>query len=261
MPLRVLIADENERERIVLRYILEQRKDVQIAGEAAHGLEAMLLCQEGRVDLAFLAINMPEMSGIEIARRLLSLKRPPLIAFVTVQTELAVEAYNLGCLDYILKPIEPDRIEKTIVRAKERFLHQEAVEELVKLRLREKLDYVLEKYREDEKIMNCLPVRSKGKITLLNQCEIIYCESQAKKVSICTADQSYLSNYTLTELLQRLSKKQFFRAHPAFIVNLHYIKEILNFGEGSYMLRMHDIERDIILSRSKAKLLRHKLGI
>lgn len=259
--LRVLIADDNERERIVLRYVLEQIKDVDIVGEAVHGLEALLLCQEKKVDLVFLDITMPEMGGIETASRLCAMREPPLFAFVTVQSGFAVQAFNLGALDYIIKPIEPGRIEKTILRAKERLLQQDAIEELVQVKLRERLEYVLEKYREDESIFNRLPVRSKGKITLLDQRDIIYCESQIKKVSICVKDKLYMSNFTLSELAVKLSEKTFFRAHPAFIVNLNYVKEILSFGEGSYILRLKDSERDIILSRSKAKLLRQKLGI
>lgn len=261
MPLRVLITDDNEKERIVLRYILERAQGVKIVGEAAHGLEALLLCQEKKVDLVFLDITMPEMGGMETASRLSALKDPPLFAFVTVHADLAVAAYNVGALDYILKPFEPGRIEKTILRARERLINQDVIEGLVRARLRGELEYVLEKYREDGRTLNRLPVRGRGKITLLNQRDIIYCESQAKKVLICTRDKSYMSNFTLSELAARLSEKAFFRAHPAFIVNLHYIKEILSFGEGSYILHMHDSERDIILSRSKAKLLRQKLGI
>ncbi|MGI6435029.1 MAG: LytR/AlgR family response regulator transcription factor [Syntrophomonadaceae bacterium] len=261
MTLRVLIADDNERERIVLRYLLEQMKDVEIVGEAVHGLEALLLCQEKKVDLVFLDITMPEMGGVETANRLCAMKDPPLFAFVTVHAESAVQAYDLGALDYIVKPIEPGRIDKTILRARERLLHQDVIKELVQVKLRERLEYVLEKYREDESIFNRLPVRSRGRIALLDQRDIIYCESQAKKVSICTRDKLYMSSFTLSELAAKLNEKTFFRAHPAFIVNLNYVKEILSFGEGSYILRLHNSERDIILSRSKAKLLRQKLGI
>lgn len=261
MPLKVLIVDDNERERIVLRYVLEQFRDVKIVGEALHGLEALLLCQEKKVDLVFLDITMPEMGGLETACRLIELKEPPLFAFVTVQTGMAVQAFDLGALDYIVKPIEQHRIEKTILRAKERILHQDTIEDLVLHKLRERLEYILVRYHEYETTFRKLPVRSKGKITLVNQQDIIYCESQVKKVYICTASETYASNYTLNDLAVKLNENTFFRAHPAFIVNLNHVKEIINFGEGSYILHLDNCSRDIILSRSKAKLLREKLGM
>lgn len=261
MSLRVVIVDDDERERIVLRYVLEQIKDIQIVGEAVHGLEALLLCQEKKVDLMFLDITMPEMGGMETASKLKNLKDPPLFAFVTVKKDMAVDAFELGALDYIVKPIEQSRIEKTIERAKKQIGHKDILENSIREKVKERIDFLLDKYRGQEVCSTKLPVREKGKITLLNQEEIIYCESQAKKVYICTSQQGFLSNYTLNELEARLNSTIFFRAHQAFIVNLNFIREIINFGEGSYLLHLANSDKNIILSRSRAKLLREKIGI
>ncbi|NLG33508.1 MAG: response regulator transcription factor [Syntrophomonadaceae bacterium] len=262
MPVKVLIVDDDERERIVLRYVLEQIKDVEIVGEAVHGLEALLLCQEKKVDLVFLDITMPEMGGFETAAKLKTLKETPLFVFITVRKDMAVHAYELGALDYIVKPIEQSRIEKTIFRTKVQMSHRDAIEEMVKGKLQERINYIVEKFGVVKDIYSDkLPIREKGKITILNQKDIIYCESQGKKVFISTTDQGYLSNYTLNELETRLDSNYFFRAHQAFIVNLNYIKEIVNFGKGSYLLPLNVGNKNIILSRSRAKLLREKMGI
>lgn len=261
MSVRALIVEDDERERIVLRYVLENIKDVVIVGEAVNGLEALLFCQEKKVDLVFLDISMSEMDGFETARKLIHLKPAPLFAFVTVKKEMAVEAYELGALDYIVKPIEQQRIEKTIQRAKMQIAHVNYINEIVMNRLKERIDFIIERYRNQELYANKLPVREKGKIVLLNPEDIIYCESQGKKVYICTTEFGYLSSYTLNELEHRLDNTYFFRAHQAFIVNLNYVKEIINFGEGSYLLNLDDIKKNIILSRSRAKGLKEKLGI
>ncbi len=261
MSVRVLIVDDDERERIVVRYVLEQINDVEIVGEAVHGLEALLLCQEKKVDLVFLDITMPEMGGLETAHKLQELKEPPLFVFVTAKKDMAVEAFDLGAIDYIVKPIGQNRIEKTIDRTKWQIAHRDTIEELVRQKLKERIDFILERYKNHEIYSNKLPVREKGKITLLNQDEVVYCESQGKKVYICTNNGGYLSNYTLNELESRLDKSIFFRAHQAFIVNLNYIQEIINFGEGSYLLHLNSSDKNIILSRSRAKLLRQKMGI
>ncbi len=175
--------------------------------------------------------------------------------------ERAVEAFAWGALDYLVKPVESKRIEKSVLRARERLLDRERIQEIVEIKLKERIEFILGKYRQANKTFNLLPVRGKGKITLLKEEDIVYCESQVKKVIICTRNGMYISNFTLNELAVKLSEIDFFRAHPAFMVNLNYVKEILNFGEGSYVLRLHGCERDIILSRSRAKLLRHRLGI
>jgi len=261
MSVRVLVVDDDERERIVLRYVLEQIKDIEIIGEAVHGLEALLLCQERKVDLVFLDIGMPEMGGMETAYKLNQLKEPPLFAFITQKKDMAVEAFELGALDYMVKPIEQTRIEKTVERAKVRIAHRDVVEEMVKHKLKERIDFILERYRNYEIYSNRLPVREKGKISLLNQDEIIYCESQGKKVHICTTSGDYMTSYTLNELESRLNNISFFRAHQAFIVNLNYVKEIVSFTEGSYMLNLSIMDKDVILSRAKARALKEKLGI
>jgi len=263
MSIKVLIVDDDERERIVLRYVLEHTKDINIVGEAVHGLEALMLCQEKKVDLVFLDITMPEMGGLETAQKLLTLKgrERPLFAFVTARPEMAVQAYELQAIDYIVKPIEQQRIEQTLKRVKYLLAHQEVINEMVNNKLKERFDFLLEKYRNYEVYSNRLPVREKGKIILLNQEDIVYCESQSKKVFICTEKKGFLSNYTLNELENRLDNTNFFRVHQAYIVNLNYITEIVNFGEGSYLLHLHNSKKNIILSRSRAKLLRQKLGI
>lgn len=261
MSVRILVVDDDERERIVLRYVLEQIKDVEIIGEAVHGLEALLLCQEKKVDLVFLDIGMPEMGGMETAYKLGQLKEPPLFAFVTQKKDMAVEAFELGALDYMVKPIEQARIEKTIERAKLRIGHKNVIEEMVGNKLKERIDFILERYRNYEIYSHRLPVREKGKIALLNQDNIIYCESQGKKVHICTTTGEYLTSYTLNELEGRLNSFNFFRAHQAFIVNLNYVKEIVSFTEGSYMLHLNILDKNVILSRAKARALKEKLNI
>lgn len=261
MSVRVLIVGDEERERIVLRYVLEKIKGVQIVGEVVHGLKAILYCQEKKAELVFLDISMPEKVGLETVNRLLLIKDSPLISIISAEKDTAVEAYNLGVLDYILKPLEHERIEQTIERAKYQLAHNDIIEELVNYRLKERIDLLIEGYRNFEIYADKLPIREKGKITLLPQKEIIYCESQGKKVYISTCKEGYLCNSTLNQLENKLNSFNFFRAHQAFIVNLNFIKEIVNFGEGSYVLRLLNCDKSIMLSRSRAKQLRQKLGI
>ena len=261
MSVKTLIVDDDEKERIVIRYLLEQFKDIKIVGEAVHGLEALMICQEKKVDVVFLDISMPEMDGLVTTAKLMEMKEPPLIVFITAQTGMAVTAFELGAVDYIVKPIEQSRIEKTIQRIKKRIAHKDYIEEMVQNRLKSRIDMMLEHSSENEMYFKRLAIREKGKIILLRHKDIIVCESQGKKVNICTKKTGYLTNYTLNELEKRLDDACFFRAHQGYLVNLKYIEEIKSFGEGSYILHLQLCNRDITLSRSKLRLLREKMGI
>ncbi|MDD2619061.1 MAG: LytTR family DNA-binding domain-containing protein [Syntrophomonadaceae bacterium] len=261
MTVKLLIVDDDERERIVLRYLLEQIGDIQIVGEAVHGLEALLLCQERRVDLVCLDIAMPEMGGLETAAKLKELKNPPFFAFITARPDMAVKAFEMGALDFIVKPVEQSRIKKTIDKAKLQIAHRDVIEDMVSQHLKARIDLILERCKDSELYSGKLFIREKGKISFVNQTDIIFCESQGKKVLICTDKQDYVSNYTLNSLEKRLDERLFFRAHQAFIVNIDYIREVINLGEGSYIMHLENCQKDIILSRSKAKLLKDKMGM
>ncbi|MGE5396143.1 MAG: LytR/AlgR family response regulator transcription factor [Chitinophagales bacterium] len=261
MSLSLLIIDDDERERIVLRYIVEQIEDVRIIGEANNGLEGVLLCKEKKPDLVFLDIFMPELNGLDTARELRELAEPPLFAFVTLRSEHAVEAFELDALDYIVKPLEPNRIRETIERAQKRLLHDKLLEARVEEKMRNRINSLLRTIPKEDIIFDMLPIKERGKITLISQNDIIYAESQGKKVFIYTDNESYATSYTLSELEARLDRSKFFRAHQAFIVNLTRVKEIVAFGEGSYLINIDRSKKQIILSRARAKLLRTKLGL
>ena len=155
----------------------------------------------------------------------------------------------------------PEKFKTEAEQNRERKRLFSIIEEMVKNKLKERIDFMLESYKSFEVYSNRLPVREKGKISLLNQDDIVFCESQGKKVFICTNNGGFMTTFTLNELEGRLNTLMFFRAHQAFIVNLNYIKEIVSFTEGSYILHLTHTNKNIILSRSRAKLLKEKMGI
>lgn len=260
MALKVLIVDDDERERIVLRYIIEQIDDTKIIGEASNGMEGVLLAKAKKPDLVFLDIFMPELNGIEAATRLREFAAPPLFAFITLHPEKAVEAFDIGALDYIVKPMEPGRIKETIARAKKWQAHDNYLEQRVQEKMREKLSRLMGSLRS-EAGQERLPIKERSKIILINQDDIIYAESQGKKVTIATETEEYSTTYTLSELEERLDATKFFRVHQAFIVNLNRVSEITVGGEGTYLITLDHARKQVIMSRARAKIFRQKLGI
>jgi two-component system response regulator LytT len=261
VAIKILIIDDDERERIVLRYIIEQMEDVKIIGEASNGIEGVMLAKEKKPDLVLLDIFMPELDGMETARRLRKLPNPPLFVFVTLHAEKAVEAFEVGALDYIVKPIEPGRIRETIERANKRMAHEKFISARVEEKLRERINALLRSMRREDITYAKLPIKERGRIILLNQEDIVYAEARDKKVYVYTNEGEFATSYTLNQLEHRLDSTSFFRVHQAFIVNLNRAKEILPFGEGSYLINLDEFDKQIILSRARARVLKNKLRI
>ena len=112
--LRCLIVDDEMPARQELLYILSGIEGVEVAGEASHGIEALELIKKLRPDIVFLDIQMPQMSGIDVARKLLHEDYKPIIIFVTAYDQFAIEAFEVNAIDYLLKPISEERLEKRL---------------------------------------------------------------------------------------------------------------------------------------------------
>ncbi|MGE5380515.1 MAG: LytR/AlgR family response regulator transcription factor [Methylocystaceae bacterium] len=259
--MKVMVVDDDDRERIVLRYMLEQNPNVVIVGEAKNGTDALILAREKSPELIFLDILMPGMSGLDVAQQLKTWPSPPLFAFVTGQRDYAVEAFELGALDYIKKPLTPGRVEETLHRAQYWLEQERLIDELTEVKIKERIERFLKRLRQDDVYFDRLPVRDRNRVILLDQDDIICVASDKKKVAIVTTSGQYQAGYTLSELENRLDKGRFLRVHQAYIVNLNYIKHIETRGDGSYIIRLNCSDREIVLSRSRVRLLRKRLGI
>src|SRR4051812_44900346 len=115
-PLRVLIVDDEAPARSELRYLLERLRDVQVVGEAAGAAEALALAKAVHYDVVFLDIQMPGLTGLEAAPLVREQPRPPAVVFVTAHPEYAVDAFAVEAFDYLLKPVDPDRLARGLER-------------------------------------------------------------------------------------------------------------------------------------------------
>lgn len=259
--MKVMVVDDDDRERIVLRYMLEQFPNVTVVAEAKSGNDALMAAREKQPDLVFLDILMPGMSGLDVAEQLKTWSSPPLFAFVTQQRDYAVEAFELGALDYIKKPLAPHRVEETLRRAAHWLEQDKIIDELTEIKIKERLEKLLKRLRQEDVFFDRLPVRDRNRVILLNQDNIICVASDKKKVVIITDDSQYQAGYTLSELENRLDKGRFVRVHQAYIVNVNFINQIETRKDGSYIIRLNSCDREIVLSRSRVRLLRKRLGI
>lgn len=248
MTLKALIIDDEHPARMELRYRLSRYDDVEIIGEAASAREALRLIEALDYDVIFLDVQMPGMSGMELARHVRGREVPPRVVFVTAHENYAVPAFEMRAVDYLLKPIDDDRLAETVQRLREgqASAPPPSEESAPPGRGAEKkplLQWVMAE--RDEK---SIPVPLQDIVLIYSEGYSVYVQTHAERL---------LTRYTLQELTDRLPTDQFFRSHRSYLVHIHQVKEISPYFNGAYLLKMKDKEHsEVIVSRSNVKRLK-----
>lgn len=233
--IRTLLVDDEEIAIHRLKKALQAWPVIHIIGEASDGHAAIQFINSQRPDLVFLDIQMPEVNGFDV---LSELEYTPLIVFVTAYEEYAIKAFEQNSLDYLLKPVEEDRLALTIQRVMENNKPE--------AHLLAALQQLLKDRHPEEKI-STIPVKSGNKIQLVHVSEICYLEAKDKYVYIHTRDQEKLIEYSLAYLQDRLPP-EFIRVHRSFIINKLKIREIHRYFKGTFLVTMNDIKGSKIKS-------------
>jgi DNA-binding LytR/AlgR family response regulator len=210
MKIRCLIIDDEPlAQRVVERYA-ENLQFLEITGKCNNALEAIEFLHHNEVDLIFLDINMPKLTGMEFLR---TLKNPPLVIITTAYAEYAIQGYELDVVDYLMKPFAFDRFLKAIQKAEELLRGREAVAH--------------HEPRESEKQEeNYLFIKSSKKTYKVNLDQILYIEALGDYVKIFTTDKMIVSYQSLKNIEALLPPKQFPRVHKSFIIALSRIDMI-----------------------------------
>jgi DNA-binding LytR/AlgR family response regulator len=254
--IRVLIADDERPARAFLKGILAKIDEVELAAEAENGAEAVELIRELKPDLALLDLQMPEMSGIEVVKHLNG-GHLPLVAFVTAYDHFAVQAFELNAVDYLLKPVEPQRLRATI---------QRSIERLERAELRgvanEALQHSVRAYdafRGGGGTIDRIPVRSRDEIYLVPVGEVASIVADGELLHITTGDnRRYDINFRLKDLEPRLDASKFIRVSRGALVNLDEVALISPMPGGTYLVILNN-GQEIAASRLQSKVLRSSL--
>jgi two-component system LytT family response regulator len=246
----IVIDDEPLALRRLLR-LLEKYEEIEIVGEAANGEQALQLIEEHKPDLIFLDVEMPVMNGFEM---LAKLKHHPRIIFTTAFEEYAIKAFEENSVDYLLKPIEVERLDKSIEKLR-RF--NGTVEGIDAAHIQSILNAV-----QVKKEIKSIPVKIGDKILLIKTSDIIYFEAKEKFVYIMTEEgREYLTDYTVAALEEKLSAP-FLRVHRAFIINTDKIKEFYKGFNSTFIVVMKDSKSTRInTGRSFNESIRHLFEI
>ncbi len=257
---RALVVDDEQLAREELCFLLGQVGSVDVVGQASDGVEALRLCGQLQPDLLFLDVQMPGLTGFEVARRLIDAEMLPSLIFITAFDQYAVEAFQVNAVDYLLKPIDLGRLEQALERVRGRLTTQQAA----KLPLSpEDLERVVEAIQARQGRRDQIAIRVGERFILVHAEEIVYAELADDVIVVVTSSVSGTSNYrTLDELQARLDPAIFWRVHRSHLVNITHIKEIVPWFSRNYILKMKDPKTtEIPVSRSQTKRLREYLQL
>jgi two-component system LytT family response regulator len=245
---KTIIIDDEQLARQRIKRLLTQYDEVDVVAEAENGAEGLELIQVRRPDLIFLDIEMPVLNGFEM---LAKLSDPPKVVFTTAYDQYAIKAFEEGSIDYLLKPIEIERLDKTIKKLKQTALSapQLPIEELIR-------------QIQGKKMIKTLTVKLGDKILLIKLEDIVHVQAEDKYVFLHTSDgKKHLTDYTLAILEEKLPE-EFLRIHRSEMINTDYIKEIRKGFNGALIFVLNNAnETRVTSSRSNSEALRLRFGI
>ena len=249
------MVDDEQLARDELCFLLAQAGGVEVVGQAANGVEAIDALERLRPDVVFLDIQMPGLSGFEVARHVVARELPCHVVFVTAFDQYALEAFEVNAIDYLLKPVETARLDQALQRVRRR-VETEAP-------LNEHIEKIVKLVGDRQQRRGQIAVKVGERFLLVQTDEVIYASLNGDTISIVTGQVAGTSNYrTLDELQARLDPDVFWRVHRSHLVNINKIKEIVPWFSRNYILRMKDGKAtEIPVSRSQTKRLRDYLKL
>jgi len=257
--LKTLIVDDESLARRGLAHRLKSFADVEIIGEACNGREALKLIRERKPDLVFLDIQMPGINGFEVVQQL-DIETMPIILFLTAYDEYAVRAFEVNALDYILKPIDVERLHQVVEKVrinlsqKRALKHKRLLLELVSQISGKSISSFAE--LEEKKVGDLLPkepsrlaIRDGGRTTWVNQNDIEWIDAAGDYMCVQALGTTYIMRKTMKELEQELDENILQRIHRSTIVNVRFVREMESHINGEYFLTLDSGHR-VKLSRT-----------
>ncbi|HUR33369.1 MAG TPA: LytTR family DNA-binding domain-containing protein [Vicinamibacterales bacterium] len=263
--LRAVLVDDEQLAREELGYLLGQIGGIEIIGEADNGPAAVETIDRLQPDLVFLDVQMPGLTGFQVARRLLDTEAGAQIVFVTAFDQRAIEAFEVNAVDYLLKPVDPARLDTAVQRVRRRIAGERqpgALEPAAALAT-DQLEKILQLVSERQSRRERLAIKVGDRLLLAQAEEIVFASVVDDTIAIVTDTYAGTSNFrTLDELQTRLDPGEFWRVHRSHLVNINKIKEIVPWFSRNYILRMKDEKAtEIPVSRTQTRRLREYLKI
>jgi two-component system LytT family response regulator/two-component system response regulator LytT len=244
-----VVADDEAHALDELLYLLKGYPEIEVVGSARNGLEAVEKIEELEPDLVFLDVQMPGLDGLGVINKIREDRAPmPAVVLCTAYEQYALEAFRLEVLDYLLKPVERDRLGLTIERVRRQMLDAEAAAHPVPA----------QPSAAAPPQRNKLLIKSAGRNLIVDAADVVFATIEDGLITVVTTALEGQTNYkTIEELQSSLDPAVFWRAHRSYLVNVNRIREVIPWFKSSYQLRMDDRKgSEIPVSRVQTKRLR-----
>ena len=249
--LRAFVVDDERLAVQRLTRLLQETGRVQVAGSTTDPEEALRFLQANDVDVLFLDIQMPVVTGFELLERL---DRDPFVIFTTAFDQYAIDAFTVNSIDYLLKPIEPERLD----RALDKLDKLQQREGLPVRALARELAAQLSPGRRVERIASRVGERT----TILDVARITHIVARDKLTFAVVNGHEHVIDYTLAQLEERLDARRFVRIHRATIVNAGFVQELFPAIDGGVLVRLKDESKtQLAVARDRVRELKERLGI
>jgi two-component system, LytTR family, response regulator len=247
--IRVIVVDDEDLSRQILREFLSAHSEIEIAAECANGFEVVKSAAELKPDLIFLDIQMPKLDGFEVLELL---GQDVAVIFVTAYDSYAIRAFEVHAVDYLLKPISSARFEAALERAKERLAGKLPSAPLPAMELAAAA-------RPPARYLDRIPVRDGTSVFIIPIAKLDYAEAQDDYVALVSAGKQHLKQQTLASLEASLDPSRFLRVHRSYIVNLERVVKVEPYGKDTYVAVL-STGTQLPVSRAGHARLREFLG-
>ncbi len=248
MNIKTVIVDDEDIARRRIIKLLADFTGIDVIGEADNGHDAVEIIDARKPDLVFLDIQMPGMTGLQVAQ---NIHHRPVIVFITAYDEFALKAFEVNAIDYLLKPVSKAKIQKVVEKVLP-FIEQSHGDT-------DKVEKLFDYMRDSHSFLERISVRNKHEYIVVNVEDIDFFKMEDHLLFLYSNGEKYLIDFTLKKLEEKLDPDVFFRAHRKAIVNLSKIRRVITWGRGNYTLRFESGE-NVYLSREKINKFKSLMG-
>jgi len=263
IDLRVAVVDDEQLAREEVCFLLQQLDRIEIVAQAGNGVDALRVIEEYQPDLVMLDVQMPGLTGFEVARRVVDAGLDTQVVFVTAFDQYAIDAFEVNAVDYVLKPVEQARLAMAVDRARKRISAAVRPDARPDSRADPDLERLLQMLADRQGRREQLAIKVEERFLLVQADEVVHASVEDDQIRVVTNSLSGTSNYrTLDELQTRLDPAVFWRVHRSHLVNINKIKEIVPWFSRNYILKMKDAKgSEIPVSRAQTRRLREYLKL
>ena len=248
---KVLIADDEAPARSKMKRLLAKFEDFEIIHLAENGLEALEHIEKMKPDIVFLDIEMPGLTGLEVAANLKGDKLPQIV-FATAYNEHAIRAFELNAIDYLLKPFNEERLGAALNKITKN------IEKPTKTSTRDKLENLRKDPNAKLPFSSKIPIPTHDRYKLVDFSEVVCIEVEDRSTLLYTMEKSYTMSQTLDYFEKRLPSDKFMRVNRSSLIGLEHVKEMVIWFGNRFKIILNN-GKEVISSREKSKILKQIL--